>query len=56
MTFGFIHDTPKEGRLNGESMHKHNILLSNENGPLDYSLAPIHTGHPFNLNVKTSSN
>ena len=39
MTFGFIHDTPKEGRLNGESMHKHNILLSNENGPLDYSLA-----------------
>lgn len=39
MTFGFIHDTPKEGRLNGESMHKHDILLSNENGPLDYSLA-----------------
>lgn len=39
MTFGFIHDTPKEGRLNGESMHRHDILLSNENGPLDYSLA-----------------
>ena len=39
MTFGFIHDTPKAGRLNGESMHQHDILLSNENGPLDYSLA-----------------
>ena len=40
MTFGFVHEANSEARLNGEVMHKHDILLSDEGGPLDYCLAP----------------
>jgi len=40
MTCGFVHEANKEGHLNGEVMHKHDILLCDEGGPLDYCLAP----------------
>ena len=40
MTFGFIHKANAEGHLNGEVMQQHDILLSDEGGPLDYHLAP----------------
>lgn len=47
MTFGFIHDTPQEGHINGETMQKHDVLLANENAPLDYSLAANATWSSF---------
>lgn len=40
MTFGFIHQADKIGRLNGEPMQQYNIVLGHENGNLDYSLGP----------------
>ena len=40
MTFGFIHQADNVGRLNGEAIQPYDIVLSHENGNLDYSLAP----------------
>jgi len=47
MTFGFIHDTTQEGHINGETMQKHDVLLANENAPLDYALAANATWSSF---------
>lgn len=40
ITCGFVHHAQKEGRLNGSSMQKYDMVLSDKGGVLDYHLAP----------------
>ncbi len=49
ITCGFIHHTEKEGYLNGSTMQKYDMLLSDKGGVLDYHLAPNTTWSSFQV-------